>query len=257
MLAPVGMAMALIVTAASIYSFSPRQVPPLQETRIPVNDMQLTSIGRSQAGLVMAGELGAILVSADEGRSWNPAAVSNDRQALITRLVFADERQLDGILATYPRDGKVVIYCACPDEVSAAWMAARLREAGFRDVLPLRGGIDAWRDAGYGVERIGGWKEWLPIIQDARFLQDAGLVGGRFAYAPGIGARYRMHRGASLSRRSSSAFVVDVFRNACDLQATFEARGRIDAEQRVQVAEQRQHAELHQQLDDQEDAADA
>jgi rhodanese-related sulfurtransferase len=35
-------------------------------------------------------------------------------------------------------------------------MAARLREAGFRDVLPLRGGIDAWRGAGYGVERIGG-----------------------------------------------------------------------------------------------------
>ena len=34
MLAPVGMAMALIVTAASIYSFSPRQVPPLQESKI-------------------------------------------------------------------------------------------------------------------------------------------------------------------------------------------------------------------------------
>lgn len=75
---------------------------------------------------------------------------------VIPGAVFADERQLDGILATYPRDGKVVIYCACPDEVSAAWMAARLREAGFRDVLPLRGGIDAWRDAGYAVERIGG-----------------------------------------------------------------------------------------------------
>lgn len=75
---------------------------------------------------------------------------------IIPGAVFADERQLDGILATYARDGKVVIYCACPDEVSAAWMAARLREAGFRDVLPLRGGIDAWRDAGYGVERIGG-----------------------------------------------------------------------------------------------------
>jgi len=81
------------------------------------------------------------------------------------------------------------------------------------------------------VDRIGGWKEWLPIIQDARFLQDAGLVGGKFAYAPGIGARYRIHRGASLSRRSSTAFVLDVFRNACDLQATFEARGRMNAEQ--------------------------
>jgi len=75
---------------------------------------------------------------------------------VIPGAVFADERELGGILATYPRDGKVVIYCACPDEVSAAWMATKLRKAGFRDVLPLRGGIDAWRGAGYGVERIGG-----------------------------------------------------------------------------------------------------
>jgi len=75
---------------------------------------------------------------------------------VIPGAIFADERQLDGILATYPHEGKIVIYCACPDEVSAAWMAGRLRTAGFRDVLPLRGGIDAWRAAGYGVERLGG-----------------------------------------------------------------------------------------------------
>jgi glycosyltransferase involved in cell wall biosynthesis len=87
------------------------------------------------------------------------------------------------------------------------------------------------------VDRIGGWKEWLPIIQDARFLQDAALVGGKFAYAPGIGATYRVHRAASLSRRSSGAFVLDVFRNACDLQATFEARGGINAEQRRALAQ--------------------
>jgi glycosyltransferase involved in cell wall biosynthesis len=82
------------------------------------------------------------------------------------------------------------------------------------------------------IDRIGGWKEWLPVIQDARFLQDAGLVGGKFAYAPGVGARYRVHRGDSLSRRSQPAFVLDVFRNACDLQRIFEARGGINAEQR-------------------------
>jgi glycosyltransferase involved in cell wall biosynthesis len=87
------------------------------------------------------------------------------------------------------------------------------------------------------VERIGGWKEWLPIIQDARFLQDAGLVGGTFAYAPGIGARYRVHRGASLSRQNSSAFVLDVFRNACDLQTTFEHQDKLNAPQRCALAQ--------------------
>ena len=87
------------------------------------------------------------------------------------------------------------------------------------------------------VDRIGGWKEWLPVIQDARFLQDAGLIGGKFAHVPGIGAKYRVHLGDSLSRRSQSAFVLDVFRNACDLQRIFEARGGISAEQRHALAE--------------------
>ena len=44
---------------------------------------------------------------------------------VIPGAMFADERHLDGILASYPREAKIVIYCACPDEVSAAWMAAK------------------------------------------------------------------------------------------------------------------------------------
>jgi membrane protein DedA with SNARE-associated domain/rhodanese-related sulfurtransferase len=73
---------------------------------------------------------------------------------VIPGAVFADERKLEPILTGYPRDQKIVIYCACPDEVSAAWMAARLREHHFLDVVPLRGGLDAWRDAGLEVEAI-------------------------------------------------------------------------------------------------------
>jgi glycosyltransferase involved in cell wall biosynthesis len=85
------------------------------------------------------------------------------------------------------------------------------------------------------VDKIGGWKEWLPIIQDARFLQDAGFAGGKFVYTPGIGAQYRVHRGVSLSRRGS-AFVEDVFKNACDLQSMFEARGSLNADERRALA---------------------
>jgi rhodanese-related sulfurtransferase len=55
-----------------------------------------------------------------------------------------------------PRDRRVVIYCACPDEVSAAWLAGQLRRRGYLDAVPLRGGIDAWRAAGLPVAPIGG-----------------------------------------------------------------------------------------------------
>ncbi|CAJ7104888.1 dedA family protein [Burkholderia pseudomallei] len=52
------------------------------------------------------------------------------------------------IVAHYPATQKFVIYCSCPNEVSAALMAQRLKQAGFADALALRGGLDAWRDTG-------------------------------------------------------------------------------------------------------------
>jgi rhodanese-related sulfurtransferase len=55
--------------------------------------------------------------------------------------------------AELPRDMEVVVYCACPNEVSAAKVARELQRAGFRNVRPLLGGIDAWIAAGLPVER--------------------------------------------------------------------------------------------------------
>ncbi|PRH02325.1 hypothetical protein C6T60_19950 [Burkholderia multivorans] len=61
---------------------------------------------------------------------------------------FADERQIADIVARYPLTQKFVVYCSCPNEVTAALMAKRLLDAGFTDALALRGGLDAWRDTG-------------------------------------------------------------------------------------------------------------
>jgi len=55
--------------------------------------------------------------------------------------------------ADLPRDIEVVVYCACPNEVSAAKVARELQRAGFSNVRPLLGGIDAWIAAGLPVER--------------------------------------------------------------------------------------------------------
>ncbi|CAM2138517.1 DedA family protein/thiosulfate sulfurtransferase GlpE [Paraburkholderia tropica] len=73
---------------------------------------------------------------------------------IIPGALFADERQLEEILSRYPREQKLVIYCSCPNEISAAWMAKKLVEAGFVDVVPLLGGLDAWRDAGRTLESL-------------------------------------------------------------------------------------------------------
>lgn len=75
------------------------------------------------------------------------------------------------------------------------------------------------------VDAIGVWNESLPIIQDARFLLDAALVGGQFVYVAGVGAEYRVHKTNSLSRRNPISFVNDVFHNACQVEAIWKANG--------------------------------
>lgn len=81
---------------------------------------------------------------------------------VIPGAVFADERHLEDIVKTYRPEQKLVIYCSCPNEVSAAWMAKQLTEAGFNDVVPLLGGIDAWRDAGRPLSPLPGVTTSMP-----------------------------------------------------------------------------------------------
>lgn len=51
---------------------------------------------------------------------------------------------------------EVIVYCACPNEATAARVAARLKALGFSRVRPLEGGIHAWEDAGFDVARLVG-----------------------------------------------------------------------------------------------------
>jgi membrane protein DedA with SNARE-associated domain/rhodanese-related sulfurtransferase len=55
------------------------------------------------------------------------------------------------LLAIEP-DSEVIIYCACPNEYTAAKLAKMLLQHGFKRVRPLLGGIDAWIAAGHPVE---------------------------------------------------------------------------------------------------------
>lgn len=85
-------------------------------------------------------------IRSPEKRMLDPAAIPGS--------LFADERDLATIIENYDKSRKVVIYCSCPNEVSAAWMAKTMRNAGFRDVVPLTGGLDAWRLAGFEVATL-------------------------------------------------------------------------------------------------------
>ena len=52
-----------------------------------------------------------------------------------------------------PRDRDIVLYCTCPNEVSSARTAFLLKKKGIHRVRPLEGGLDAWRERKFPVER--------------------------------------------------------------------------------------------------------
>jgi membrane protein DedA with SNARE-associated domain/rhodanese-related sulfurtransferase len=132
-------AVALLLMYAAYRWIRRRQlISKLAAARIEVDEL---------ATLFAAGKMPVLFdIRSHEKRKLDPFIIPGSQ--------FADERQLDEIVATYPRDQKLVIYCSCPNEISAAWMAKQLNEAGFSDVLPLRGGMEAWRDSGKPVEAL-------------------------------------------------------------------------------------------------------
>jgi len=52
-----------------------------------------------------------------------------------------------------PLDNEIVFFCDCPNEASAAAAAKALMDLGYTRVRPLLGGLDAWVEAGYELER--------------------------------------------------------------------------------------------------------
>ncbi|RQS07896.1 VTT domain-containing protein [Burkholderia sp. Bp8998] len=113
--------------------------------------MLANALGKAR---ISAGELHALLAN-------NPRPVvidirSAERRTLdpfvIPGAVIADERKTRQIMARHGTNRTLVIYCACPNEVSAVSVARQLRLSGIKLALPLAGGIDAWRAAGFDVE---------------------------------------------------------------------------------------------------------
>ncbi|MBK9116717.1 MAG: VTT domain-containing protein [Betaproteobacteria bacterium] len=76
-------------------------------------------------------------------------------QALTGRIpgaITVDPNNMRVDLLAIEPDSEVVVYCACPNEYTAAKIAKVLVEHGFKRVRPLLGGIDAWIAAGHPVE---------------------------------------------------------------------------------------------------------
>lgn len=113
-----------------------RAARKLDVPRLSVDELQAL-IAAGEAPLVVDVR-GATAQQVDPRRI--PGALAVDLDALETDL------------ADLPRDRHVVLYCACPNEASAAKAAQLLLSKGYGKARPLRGGLDAWIAAGLAVE---------------------------------------------------------------------------------------------------------
>ena len=85
-------------------------------------------------------------------------SMSSQSQGRIPGAVWIDDRAFETSLRASGLEesdvDEVIVYCACPNEASAAVVAKQLMRAGFKRVRPLAGGIEAWVEQGYAVELL-------------------------------------------------------------------------------------------------------
>jgi membrane protein DedA with SNARE-associated domain/rhodanese-related sulfurtransferase len=82
------------------------------------------------------------------------APASRQREGMIPGAIPVETLRLDAGTAAVPFNAEVIVYCACPNEASAARIAQQLIRMGCIRVRPLTGGIFAWKDAGFDVEAV-------------------------------------------------------------------------------------------------------
>jgi membrane protein DedA with SNARE-associated domain/rhodanese-related sulfurtransferase len=95
----------------------------------------------------------------DEG---HPSVVVDLRDALdhvadpytIPGALRISPEQLEQRHQDIPRDRDVILFCACPNEATAAKTALMLMRRGITRIRPLLGGIDGWRHLDYPLEMV-------------------------------------------------------------------------------------------------------
>jgi len=64
-----------------------------------------------------------------------------------------DAAELEEAHDVIPRDREIVLFCACPNEVTAARLALLLRSKGITRIRPLAEGYEGWRSRGFPMSK--------------------------------------------------------------------------------------------------------
>lgn len=109
--------------------------------RVALRALNVERIGVEELRDLLAGEAAPVVIDV---RSEAAATIDPRR---IPGAVLIHPQGIEHQVSQLPRDREIVLYCDCPNEVSAAKAAAVLARHGFVRARPLRGGLQAWVEA--------------------------------------------------------------------------------------------------------------
>jgi len=73
------------------------------------------------------------------------------REGHIPGSLIINEDELDAFVPQL-LEGEVILYCSCPNDISSAGVALRLKRKGVKFIRPLAGGFPNWMELGLPVE---------------------------------------------------------------------------------------------------------
>lgn len=112
-----------------------------------IRELRLSRISVSELKQLVDGGSAPVIIDA-------LAPTSRQREGRIPGAIPVETLRLDSGGGAVPFDAEVIVYCACPNEASAARIAQQLIRMGCIRVRPLTGGIFAWKDAGFDVHTV-------------------------------------------------------------------------------------------------------
>jgi membrane protein DedA with SNARE-associated domain/rhodanese-related sulfurtransferase len=68
--------------------------------------------------------------------------------------LHVDAAELEEASEVIPRDREIVLFCACPNEATAARLALLLRSKGITQIRPLSEGYEGWRRRGFPMSLV-------------------------------------------------------------------------------------------------------
>jgi membrane protein DedA with SNARE-associated domain/rhodanese-related sulfurtransferase len=109
------------------------------------NDDALPRLNVSELSALMQSDAPVVLLDVRQQKLWEQERIAG---ALAYESIDWKAPSADAY-----RNATIVVYCDCPSEVSAVIALRKLQAKGFTQVMPLAGGLSAWRQAGYGIAR--------------------------------------------------------------------------------------------------------